>query len=97
MWNTKEFDFGNALEKTKLSCTFSWTGDKVIKKVQADCGCTIPKQVDNNIVVSYTIPEIPGHLTVLGKPYNDVKQVRVFFTDDTVDILKIKVRVCREL
>jgi len=97
MWNTTEYDFGNQLEHTRLSANFKYSGQSTIKEIKADCSCTAIASDGGNINVSYKTPEIPAHLKAVGKNYYDLKQVRVFFDDETITVLKIKVTVCQEL
>lgn len=97
MWETQEYDFGVVNAKTRLAATFTYRGDKTIKELKADCGCTIPAAVNNQVVVNYTTPDVPAHLQILKKDFYDLKTIRVVFTDNSVDILKIKAVVkCQE-
>lgn len=97
MWNKTEFDFGKVGENTMLSCTFVYTGDKKITTVKPDCGCTTVSAINNEILVKYKTKPVPAHLAVMNKDFYDLKQIRVIFEDNSVDILKIKAVVCKEL
>lgn len=96
MWEAQEYDYGKVAANTKLAATFTYRGNKTIKEVKADCGCTVPSVINKQVVVVYNTPEVPAHLKILNKDFYDLKIIRVIFTDGSVDLLKIKAIICPE-
>lgn len=96
MWNKTEFDFGNVKPNQLVSCTFVYTGNKKMLPPIPDCGCTTTQNLNNTVHVQYTVPQVPGHLRIRGKDFEDRKTIKVPFTDDTSDLLTIKMTVLND-
>lgn len=96
MWNRTQFDFGNVKANQLVSCTFVYSGDKKMLPPRPDCGCTSTVSKDNTIHVQYTVPQIPGHLRIRGMDFEDIKTIKIPFTDGTSTILSIKMTVLND-
>jgi len=67
-WKLKHIKVQNAIVHKKLNITFNYIGElDEIKSMSSSCGCSIPKQVGNNIVVTFNPGPVPVHLHSVGQ------------------------------
>ena len=62
-WKSKHIKVLNSIVHKKINITFNYIGElDEIKSMSSSCGCSIPKQVGNNIVVTFNPGPVPVHL-----------------------------------
>lgn len=96
-WEKKHINLGVIKAHSKKELTFVPLGElNNISSMVSTCGCSSPKQIGNNIVVTYTPGAVPFHLQAKGE-YVTTKKITIIYTDGTQDILTFTATVKNKL
>jgi len=92
-WEQIKINIGEQRVGKKKVITFKPLGElKEIASMVSSCGCSTPKQVGNNIEVSYTPGSIPYHLVQQGF-YTTTKKITITYKDNSKDVLSFTATV----
>lgn len=88
MTSTRIIDLGEVAAKSTTLRSVSLT--KPTLKVSTSCGCTATTVKGNQLIVSYTAPEIPKYKEILGQAKMQVsKTITILYTDSTKEIITL--------
>lgn len=91
-WNRIVYNYGTVKPKTEIVAKFEYYGDKEIKSVEVQCGCTVSdwKKGSNSVTLKYTAPDVPKHLVSSGvKTFSSTKTATVKFEDNSTQVLTL--------
>lgn len=92
MWNPKEIDKGKWPDNKTIEFEFEYTGELKIRSVTGSCTCVDVKLEGNKItgnVVPKPVSEVVPSM-VTKKQYDTEQHVTVWFSDNSIEVLKIK-------
>lgn len=86
-WEQTFKELGNSYVGIKQEIEFVPIGEiPEINYMSSSCGCSVPKLIDNKIVVTFTPGSIPMHLKQFGM-YKTSKKITITYKDNNQDIL----------
>ncbi len=88
MWDKVKKDFGIVKSGTPVETEFKYLGDKQIKAVSGECGCTVLNFKDNIIKarLNLTLPE-------WSEENLYIKNINVLFTDGEKQVLSLRIKL----
>lgn len=92
MWNPKEVDKGKHPDNKKIEFEFEYLGTLTIRSVNGSCNCTNVKFEGNKVtgtIVPKPVSEVVPSM-VTKKQYDTEQHVTVWFSDNSIELLKIK-------
>lgn len=88
-------DLGTVKEGSKTRVEFPLPLEKEVKSVHAGCGCTNVGVTRKNLLkVVFKAKKFPKHLD--RNWYTTAKYIKVTYTDNSVDIFIIKVKIVKK-
>ena len=88
LWNQTEVN-KEAIQGETISATFTYFGNKQIKRVTPSCACVSVQVKKNHITAKWLTKKKPSS-------YNSTKYLVVVFDDDSIDELKIHAELTKK-